>query len=154
MYFSKVLFSVKLVQIVLMLIYELIILDTLDWLVIFFPESLYLFYLAHFCWPIGCCTLPVKPYVYTQTHVHYTNKLYFCIRCIMDNQAAMFTAQQMQYNKMYGMDPGRRMDELAAAQSQLRPGYGQHPWVKLIVFFTKIFCWLFFFTLISEGLYF
>lgn len=45
----------------------------------------------------------------------------------MDNQAAMFTAQQMQYNKMYGMDPGRRMDELAAAQSQLRPGYGQHP---------------------------
>ena len=37
----------------------------------------------------------------------------------MDNQAAMFTAQQMQYNKMYGMDPGRRMDELAAAQSQL-----------------------------------
>lgn len=48
-------------------------------------------------------------------------------RCIMDNQAAMFTAQQMQYNKMYGMDPGRRMDELAAAQSQLRPGYGQHP---------------------------
>ena len=53
----------------------------------------------------------------------------------MDNQAAMFTAQQMQYNKMYGMDPGRRMDELAAAQSQLRPGYGQHPWVKLAVFF-------------------
>ena len=57
----------------------------------------------------------------------------------MDNQAAMFTAQQMQYNKMYGMDPGRRMDELAAAQSQLRPGYGQHPWVKLSVFFSIYF---------------
>ena len=80
----------------------------------------------------------------SKTHVHYTNKLYVCIRCIMDNQAAMFTAQQMQYNKMYGMDPGRRMDELAAAQSQLRPGYGQHPWVKLPVFFPLIFCWLFF----------
>ena len=49
-------------------------------------------------------------------------------RFIMDNQAAMFTAQQMQYNKMYGMDPSRRMDELAAAQSQLGgPRYGQHP---------------------------
>ena len=46
----------------------------------------------------------------------------------MDNQAAMFTAQQMQYNKMYGMDPSRRMDELAAAQSQLGGArYGQHP---------------------------
>lgn len=47
----------------------------------------------------------------------------------MDNQAAMFTAQQMQYNKMYGMDPARRMDELAAAQGSLNPRYGQHPWV-------------------------
>ena len=47
----------------------------------------------------------------------------------MDNQAAMFTAQQMQYNKMYGMDPTRRMDELAAAQGSLNPRYGQHPWV-------------------------
>ena len=46
----------------------------------------------------------------------------------MDNQAAMFTAQQMQYSRMNGgMDPGRRMDELAAAQSQLNPRYGQHP---------------------------
>jgi len=46
--------------------------------------------------------------------------------CIMDNQA-MFTAQQMQYNKMYaGMDPGRRMDELAA-QGSLNSRYGQHP---------------------------
>ena len=62
----------------------------------------------------------------------------------MDNQAAMFTAQQMQYNKMYGMDPGRRMDELAAAQSQLRPGYGQHPWVKLSVFFSIYFLLIFF----------
>ena len=61
----------------------------------------------------------------------------------MDNQA-MFTAQQMQYNKMYGMDPSRldqktnkktktnislffrRMDELAA-QSSLNARYGQHP---------------------------
>lgn len=44
----------------------------------------------------------------------------------MDNQA-MFTAQQMQYNKMYaGMDPGRRMDELAA-QGSLNSRYGQHP---------------------------
>ena len=56
----------------------------------------------------------------------------------------MFTAQQMQYNKMYGMDPSRwerktknntenfififsrRMDELAA-QSSLNARYGQHP---------------------------
>ena len=53
----------------------------------------------------------------------------------MDNQAAMFTAQQMQYNKMYGMDPARRMDELAAAQGSLNPRYGQHPWVD-----TKYFC--------------
>ena len=45
----------------------------------------------------------------------------------MDNQAAMFTAQQMQYNKMYGMDPGRRMDELAAAQTPVGRGYGEHP---------------------------
>ena len=60
-------------------------------------------------------------------------------RCIMDNQAAMFTAQQMQYNKMYGMDPGRRMDELAAAQSQLRPGYGQHPWVNILFFSIDFF---------------
>jgi len=44
----------------------------------------------------------------------------------MDNQA-MFTAQQMQYNKMYaGMDPSRRMDELAA-QGSLNSRYGQHP---------------------------
>ena len=50
----------------------------------------------------------------------------------MDNQAAMFTAQQMQYNKMYAMDPGRRMDELAAAQGSLNPRYGQHPWVANI----------------------
>ena len=43
----------------------------------------------------------------------------------MDNQA-MFTAQQMQYNKMYaGMDPGRRMDELAGGSLNSR--YGQHP---------------------------
>jgi len=46
--------------------------------------------------------------------------------CIMDNQA-MFTAQQMQYNKMYaGMDPSRRMDELAV-QGGLNRAYGQHP---------------------------
>jgi len=49
--------------------------------------------------------------------------------CIMDNQA-MFTAQQMQYNKMYGMDPTRRMDELAA-QSSLNARYGQHPILEL-----------------------
>ena len=67
----------------------------------------------------------------------------------MDNQAAMFTAQQMQYNKMYGMDPGRRMDELAAAQSQLRPGYGQHPWVKLAVFFFTLILLLVIFSLFS-----
>ena len=60
--------------------------------------------------------------MYSHVEIH----LFF--RCIMDNQAAMFTAQQMQYNKMYGMDPSRRMDELAAAQSQLGgPRYGQHP---------------------------
>merc|ERR1719394_1050588 len=28
---------------------------------------------------------------------------------------------------MYGMDPARRMDELAAAQGSLNPRYGQHP---------------------------
>merc|ERR1719411_1371320 len=33
---------------------------------------------------------------------------------------------------MYGMDPSRRMDELAAAQSQLGgPRYGQHPILEL-----------------------
>jgi len=48
----------------------------------------------------------------------------------MDNQA-MFTAQQMQYNKMYaGMDPSRRMDELAA-QGSLNSRYGQHPILEL-----------------------
>lgn len=51
--------------------------------------------------------------------------------CIMDNQA-MFTAQQMQYNKMYaGIDPtGRRMEELAA-QGSLNSRYGQHPILEL-----------------------
>merc|ERR1719225_1076968 len=32
---------------------------------------------------------------------------------------------------MYGMDPGRRMDELAAAQSSLNARYGQHPILEL-----------------------
>merc|ERR1719367_1384094 len=32
---------------------------------------------------------------------------------------------------MYGMDPARRMDELAAAQGSLNPRYGQHPILEL-----------------------
>ena len=28
----------------------------------------------------------------------------------MDNTQAMFTAQQMQYNKMYGIDPSRSVE--------------------------------------------
>ena len=67
----------------------------------------------------------------------------------MDNQAAMFTAQQMQYNKMYGMDPSRRMDELAAAQSQLGgPRYGQHPWVESSIIHVSFPSLFFFFVLV------
>jgi hypothetical protein len=38
---------------------------------------------------------------------HVTQHAFPYYSCIMDNTQAMFTAQQMQYNKMYGIDPSR-----------------------------------------------